>query len=171
MTELPEIHWFPWGVTNPHIRELKVFEKHTIVFDGYFRLEEGVFPIYRIMLVYDKYFLVQLLSKKVLEDTSKYGEYDEELGGRICFTPTELIELEVKLLKHVKDNEELKKYDADIVEREDQIRAFNTFLKEKREKDEYNEWRKLYLTAEERGEKEETNEKKKEGGEDTPTHQ
>jgi hypothetical protein len=171
LTELIDIHWPTWQVTNPHIKELILFDKHTIVFDGYFRLEEGVFPVHRIVYINGKWFLVKLLSKKVVEDTSKYGEYDEELGGRICLTPTELLELEIKLLGHITSVEELKKLEAKIIEKEDSIRKLNQELKEKREKDEYNEWRKVYLTAEERGEKEETNEKKKEGGEESTPHQ
>lgn len=170
LTELIDIHWFPWEVTNPHIRELKSLEKNKIIFDGYFRLEEGVFPVHRIMCIHDKYFLVKLLSKKVLEDTSKYGEYDEEVGGRICFTPTELLELEIKLLKEIDSSEEYSKMEATIIEKEEGIRKLNLELREKREKEEYKEWRKLYLTAEERGEKEETP-KQTEKEKETTSHQ
>jgi hypothetical protein len=171
LTELIDIHWPTWQVKNPHIKELILFDKHKIVFDGYFRLEEGVFPVHRVVYINGKWFLVKLLSKKVVEDTSKYGEYDEELGGRICLTPTELIELEIKVLGHITSDEEYKKLEAKIIEKEDSILKLNQELKEKREQEEYKEWRKLYLTAEERGEKEETPKETENAQDDTASHQ
>lgn len=149
LTELIDIYWPTWQVKNPHIKDLILFDKHKIVFDGYFRLEEGVFPVNRIVYINGKWFIIKILSKKVVKDTSKYGEYDEELGGRVCLTPTEVLELEIKLLGHITSEEELKKLEAKIIEKEDSILKLNQELKEKREEEEYNEWRKLYLTEKE----------------------
>ncbi len=131
--------WFPYEVKNPHIKELKKHENNLLVFDGYFRLEDATMPVRRILVIHNEPFLIEILEKKTIEDTSQYGEYDEELGGHICLTCTDLIELRYRLIQHIKNKEEYELIEKEIIAEEDAVYERNQRLRDEREKREYDE--------------------------------
>lgn len=94
------------------MKELKEFSNNSILFDGYFRAEAKLLPIRQLMYVRipdtDKFdcHLITIDSKEVLEDTSGGGCYDEELGGYVCLTPTELIRIHYTILYTFKEGDE-----------------------------------------------------------------
>ena len=141
---MEELWWWPHEVKNPYIHDLKKHENNIILFDGYFRLEDETMPVRRIVFMHKEPFLIEITEKKTIQDTSQYGEYDEELGGRICLTPTDLIVLHYKLIQHIKTNEELELLQKEIILEEDRVCERNELLRDAREKKEYEEMMKQY---------------------------
>jgi hypothetical protein len=141
---MDEVWWLPHDTKNPYVHKLIKHEQNTILFDGYFRLEDATMPVRRILYIHKELFLVEILEKKTIKDTSEYGEYDEELGGRICLTPTDLIELRYKLIQHIKTNEELELLQKEIIAEEDRVCERNQLLRDAREKKEYEEMMAQY---------------------------
>jgi hypothetical protein len=140
-----EIHWFPFNVTTPYIREMKILEKNKMVFNGHFYLEDGVFPVYRIIMIGDHKYLIKVLDKKIIKDTSAYGNYDEEIGARISLTPLGIIQLKYKLIKPLKDVDEIKKIEEEIIKREKKIRERSNELYYERIAREWEEMRTTYM--------------------------
>jgi hypothetical protein len=141
---MDELWWFPNDTKNPYVHTLMKHENNTILFDGYFRLEDATMPVRRILFIHREPFLVELTEKKTIKDTSQYGEYDEELGGRICLTPTDLIELKYRLIQHIKTKEEFDLIEKEIIAEEDGVYERNERLIKEREKREYEEIMKTY---------------------------
>jgi len=86
--------------------EMKTFTPDTILFNGYFYIEDTVMPIERLLYTEEGLYHVEIYEKKTLQDTSEYS-YDEEIGGNVCFFPTAIIELKYRILNEVtKENRE-----------------------------------------------------------------
>lgn len=134
-----EIHWFPFGSRCPYTKHIKIHKDGLLVFNGYFYLEDQTMPVKRIMCLRKKMLLVEIISKKTLEDTSVYGEYDEDLGGRACFFPTNNIEIQYKVLKEIENNAEFHKLCNEIEAQEVEVSERNAIHKEKREQKEHEE--------------------------------
>jgi hypothetical protein len=142
-----EIHWFPIGGRCPYSKKTFYHKDNKLVFDGYFYLEDQTMPVKRIMCYNQNMFLVEIISKKTLDDTSVFGEYDKELGGSVCFFPTNVIELQYKIIKKLANVEEFHKYCEELVALEVEIQERDTIHRKKREEEEFRiqaeEWKKI----------------------------
>ena len=98
---MTEYHWFPLRVRTPYVLKIIEEKEGLLVFNGYFYLEDETMPVRRLLYreSQKKMYLVDILSKKTMDDTSEYGDYDKELGGSACFFPTNIIKLEYKILR------------------------------------------------------------------------
>ncbi len=80
---------------------LQVTEK-CIVFDGYFRYESELLqedrPVHRLMDFQGHTYLLAFIGKRTGKNTSVYWD-DEEEGGKICLSPTEIIELDYRVVE------------------------------------------------------------------------
>jgi hypothetical protein len=144
---MDEIHWLPLSTRCPYVRKIIKQEKEKLVYNGYFYLEDNTMPVKRIMCQNSNLTLVEITKKITLDDTSVYGEYDKELGGRACFFPTNVIELEFKIIKEIKDMKELDSLQKEIESLEIEITERNEQHRRVREEAEFikmsEEWKKL----------------------------
>lgn len=141
-----DVQWFPMGARCPWAKDIKYHENGTIVINGHFYLEDATMPVRRIMCIGNDMYLTEITCKKTLEDTSKYGIYDEDIGGRICLTPMNLIEIQYKIIKVIVNmNEfyrlcdELKAFEVDILERDSTHRRIREEAEFKKQCEEWNE--------------------------------
>jgi hypothetical protein len=85
------------------LSELKEFTDKSIVFDGKFRIEKKLLPIRQFMYVRNEEtntfdcHLISIDSKEVVEDTSS-SFYDEDVGGYVCLSSSELIRFNYTIL-------------------------------------------------------------------------
>jgi hypothetical protein len=142
-------HWqIVHEVRNPYVEELKKVTKDTILFNGYFYLEDGAMPVYRICGIKHRLVLVKILEKRTLEDTSQYspvrdGNDDTDPEDRICFFPTAIIELKIKILKELRfGDEEYESIVKQIIDLEPEVEKRSRALREEREEREMRELRK-----------------------------
>ena len=114
--------FYPFGLRNPFIRELRVNEPGTLVFDGYFYVDAKDLPVQRVMAQFGEetkdeegntyrsaisYMHIEIYEKISGEDTSFCGEEKiEDISGNdndseenICFFPTEITTLKYRVLK------------------------------------------------------------------------
>ena len=114
--------WYPRRSRNPHIIELLSHENNTIVFDGYFYVEEKDLPVQRIMCRYSEpvkddegnTYRTELSSahieivEKISGKSTSYPESEEEelkqensddIEDNICLFPTEITTLKYRVLK------------------------------------------------------------------------
>jgi len=114
--------FYPHGVRNPFIREIKTHEDNTLVFDGYFYVDQKDLPVQRIMGRFSEETTdedgntyrslltsshIEIYEKLSGEDTSYYGEpkgkdisgneYDSDEG--VVLFPTEITTLKYRVLK------------------------------------------------------------------------
>jgi hypothetical protein len=132
--------------TGPSIKKPIHYTDSTIVFDGYFRVEDDLptkFPIRRIFYRYDThaYHLIQITGIKRGENTSHYF-YDESEQGMICLTPTEIIELTYVVLESDLTSEKAHELNADIWLEEKALRAANEELYNERMDRQIAEWKR-----------------------------
>ena len=85
---------WPHSLKGPYINRLIALTESKIVFDGYFRIEDEMLPVDRILWLIERKreWHIRITSCKRGKNTSHYW-YDEDVGERICLTPTEIIEL------------------------------------------------------------------------------
>lgn len=116
--------FYPFGLRNPFIRELRVNEPGTLVFDGYFYVDANDLPVQRVMVRFGEEMIdeqgntyraassdmhIEIYEKISGEDTSFFGdEKIEDISGNtndddseenICFFPTEITTLKYRILK------------------------------------------------------------------------
>jgi hypothetical protein len=95
-----EIEFF--SLKGPYTTEILNYTDKTITFNGYFRYEDELVtketPIHRFFHLGRDILYVAIVGVKRGENTSEYWS-DEEAGGRICLTPTEIITLEYEVLE------------------------------------------------------------------------
>jgi hypothetical protein len=74
----------------------------TVVIDGYFRYETELVtkerPVHRFFWRDGEHLFVAITGIRRGKDTSEYWT-DEEEGGRICLTPTEIIEMDYEVVE------------------------------------------------------------------------
>lgn len=166
MIRMNNDNWFEWdhidpSVRCPHIRELISFTEDTILYDGYFYVEDGAVPIERIFFTQDGFFHIEITKKKTLEDTSVYAptssvddtltndddDDDDDFGG-ICFFPTAMIELKYRLLKKIDFSKKNELHDIRerIIQLEDEVQKRSRKSEEERLERERQEYLKEYLT-------------------------
>jgi len=102
-----ELRFYPEGVRNPFINEIKLHEENVLVFDGYFHVVN--LPVQRIMVQFGEEVTdetgtsyrsmlgachVELLEVSCCEDTGHLSG-DDESG----FFPTEITTIKYKILK------------------------------------------------------------------------
>ncbi len=102
-----EIEFF--SLKGPYTTNILKYTDTTIVFDGYFRYEDELItkerPVHRFLRRRcnnndDEILYIAIVGVRRGKDTSEYWS-DEEAGGRICLTPTEIIELDYEVVETV----------------------------------------------------------------------
>jgi hypothetical protein len=124
----------------PYMDEVRLCEPGRIVFDGYFYLEDSTMPVERILFLRTGYHLVEIIEKKTIEDTSEFGPYDEEVGGRICFFPTALIDLRYRIIKRLATADEQHEAEERIIEMEHEVEERDSEKRQERADREFNEY-------------------------------
>lgn len=128
--------FYPFGTRNPFLREVISHEDGTLVFDGYFYVDQKDLPVERVMVRFGESLTdvdgnnyrtatsaahIEIYEKISGEDTSFYGDPKEtDVSGNtvddndsdegICFFPTEITTLKYRVLKS-----ELSKIERDMV--------------------------------------------------------
>ena len=91
-----------FDLKGPYFRRIISVTPTQIAFDGYFRYEPEVFtkekPVRRFMDFQGHAYVLGFTAKRTGEDTSSYFD-DEDAGGAICLSPTEIIELDYVVLE------------------------------------------------------------------------
>lgn len=121
--------FYPFDTRNPFIIEVKSHEDNTLVFDGYFYVDQKDLPVQRIMATFGEPYVdedgtscrsmvssshIEIYEKISGEDTSYYGDEspvadlsgnttdlsgNEEDDWNICFFPTEITTLKYRVMK------------------------------------------------------------------------
>lgn len=114
--------FYPYATRNPFIIEVKSHENNTLVFDGYFYVDQKDLPVQRIMARFGEPYVdedgtscrsmvtsshIEIYEKLSGEDTSYYGDESpiSDLSGNmdddwnICFFPTEITTLKYRVMK------------------------------------------------------------------------
>jgi hypothetical protein len=142
---MAEVHWLPICVTCPYAKKVISHTTGKLLFDGYFHLEDETLPVKRILCVKDKLFYVEIVNKQKKEDTSEYSDIEE---GRICFFPTNRIDLEYKIIKYVEENKELSELYEEIIKEEHNVTERNMYFKRRKDEKELEEktayWKSLH---------------------------
>ncbi len=95
--------------TGPYALEMLDVTNTTIKFNGYFRYEDEIVtkerPVHRFFSrSRGVTHFIAITAIRRGQDTSEYWT-DEEEGGRICLTPTEIIEVDYHILETITDKE------------------------------------------------------------------
>ena len=112
--------FYPHGLRNPFIQEIKSHEDNTLVFDGYFYVDNADLPVQRIMVRFGEEYKdddgnsyrsaitdyhIEIYEKISGEDTSVFSQNEDLSGNRsdsednICFFPTEITTLKYRVIK------------------------------------------------------------------------
>ena len=93
------VQLWPHSLKGPYINRLIALTDSKLVFDGYFRIEPEMLPVDRILwlIEHKREYHIRITDCKRGKDTSTTW-YDEDVGGHICLTPTEIIELTFKVI-------------------------------------------------------------------------
>ncbi len=103
--QLPEnydssrIQIMPHSLKGPYINRLISLTANKLVFDGYFRIEEQMLPVDRVLYLMGRKreFHIYITAVRRGENTSTYS-YDEDVGEHICLTPSEIVELTFRVM-------------------------------------------------------------------------
>ena len=149
-----EFVWYPHTATNPYIRELHSFTDTTLIFNGYFYLEPETLPVERIFFTNTDptsrsthSYHIEILEKHSGEDTSVCGPYDEEVGGHICFFPTEIITLHYRIIQKDLSHDEIREICQRLEDGEEEETARNDVYKRARQQREYEDSMLDYAAA------------------------
>ena len=150
--------FLPFLARSPYIRELLKHTENTIVFYGYFYIENEILPLERIMIYKGIPYHIEF-TKKIMKDEDKEEEVysddtikeeaeeiadsDDSIAGRITFFPMNLIELHYKIIK-VLTNDEVENVKKQIDEKEPEVEERNNRYTKLREKREYTEMQERY---------------------------
>lgn len=115
---------FNTDIANPFARTLVSFTADTIVFEGYFDLEDGTMPVERIIEKDEQYCHIEIYQKKTVTiDSTESGE------NAISFFPLGTIELKYRLIKVLNTQNEymeakgrIKDLEASVLERDEPLR-------------------------------------------------
>ena len=126
--------WHPFPAILPYADKMMSVTDDTIVFRGYFHVEPEAFPVERILIAMSDYFPpdssgyrvpnrfdvyhIEILSKSVVEDTTKPKYYDEEFGGHACLFPCDMITLTYRVLETNPDTETYARISENILRQE-----------------------------------------------------
>lgn len=131
-----------YSLKGPYAQEILEVTDTTITFNGYFRFENELVtkdrPIHRFFYKNKDLCWIAITGVKRGEDTSK-SWYDEDVGGHICLTPTEIIEVEYNLLEINPNKERYRDLFVQMKEEDKQYSELNRELYEKRRKREMEE--------------------------------
>jgi hypothetical protein len=115
---------FNSDIANGFAKTLISFTTDTIVFEGYFNLEDGTMPVERIIQRDEQYWLIEIYQKKTV--TSEPSGSGVEA---ISFFPLDSIELKYKLIKvlhthneYMEAKERINGLEAAVLERDEPLR-------------------------------------------------
>ena len=121
-----DVFVFNSDVENPFVHTLKSFTADTILFEGYFHLEDGTMPVERIISKDDSWHHVELYQKKTIQDMSCSGVGEDA----ISFSPLSLIELKYTLIKVLNTSNEynaaktrINGLEVDVTKKNEPLRA------------------------------------------------
>ena len=153
--------FLPFLAKSPYIRELLKHTEDTIVFYGYFYIENEILPLERIMIYKGIPYHIEF-TKKIMKDEDKEEEVysddtikeeaeeiadsddsDDSLAGRITFFPMNLIELHYKIIK-VLTHDEVENVKKQIDEKEPEVEERNNIYRKLRQEREYKEMQERY---------------------------
>lgn len=128
--------WIQWShighVRIPYVQELLSHDAGSMLFNGYFYIDDNVMPVERIFHSNKGSFHVEIYKKNTIEDTSEFGPYDEEEGGSICFFPTAIIELKYRVIAELSNNDPYELEERIIQLEKDVRKREETIYEEKR---------------------------------------
>jgi hypothetical protein len=137
--------WVQWShighVRIPYIGDLISHEPGSMVFNGYFYIDDNVMPVERVFHSNKGSFHVEIYEKKTMEDTSEFGSYDEEEGGSICFFPTAIIELKYRVIAEISNNEPYELAER-IIQLEKEVRKREETIYEEKRTREIEQWKR-----------------------------
>ena len=115
---------FNTDIANPFAKTLISFTTDTIVFEGYFNLEDWTMPVERIIQRDEQYWHIEIYQKKTVAiDSNESGEQ------AISFFPLGTIELKYRLIKvlntqneYMEAKERINGLEAAVLERDEPLR-------------------------------------------------
>jgi hypothetical protein len=142
-SDAPTKDWVEWDhigyLRIPYMMELLSHEPGRMVFNGYFYIDDAAMPVERIFHSNKGCFHVEIYEKNTLEDTSEFGDYDEEMGGSICFFPTAIIELKYRVIEEIADKESYTLWER-IIQLETVVKEREQQIQEEQHKRCMEEW-------------------------------
>jgi hypothetical protein len=141
-------------LSGPYFGRTLKITQDIIAFDGYFRYESALFredrPVHRFYEFQGHTYLLAFVRKRTGKNTSSYF-YDEEMGGKICLSPTEIIEMTYRVVE--KDPPKERWDDIRIMIREEakRLKEVNYDLHCERMKRELEERKQKFRRVEETG--------------------
>lgn len=151
--------FLPFLAKSPYIRELLKHTENTIVFYGYFYIEDEILPLERIMIYKEIPYHIEFTKKimkeedkeeeevhsddTIKEEAEEIADSDDSIAGRITFFPMNLIELHYKIIK-VLTHDEVENVKKQIDEKEPEVEEKNNIYRKLREKREYTEMQERY---------------------------
>lgn len=110
---------WPRSLKGPYIHHLIALTGSKLMFDGYFRIENEMLPVDRILYLIGRKreWHIRITGCKRGEGTSTPW-YDEEVGEHICLTPSEIIELTFDVVATALPGEAWKALEEAITARE-----------------------------------------------------
>jgi hypothetical protein len=142
-----DLGYIAFDLKGPYVTKMISVTPTQIVFDGYFRYESELFtkekPIRRFVKFQEHYYVLGFTAKRTGEDTSAYFE-DEDAGGAICLTPTEIIELDYVVLEKDPSKERHREIIDEIRRENEELREANDLAMERRMEREWQERKALW---------------------------
>jgi len=150
--------FLPFLAKSPYIRELLKHTEDTIVFYGYFYIEDEIFPLERIMIYKEIPYHIEFTKKimkeedkeeelhsddTIKEEAEEIADSDDLIADRITFFPTNLIELQYTIIK-VLTHDEVENVTKQIDDKEPELEERNHRFRKLREEREYKEMRERY---------------------------
>jgi flagellar motility protein MotE (MotC chaperone) len=150
--------FLPFLAKSPYIRELLKHTEDTIVFYGYFYIEDEILPLERIMIYKDIPYHIEFTKKiikeedkeeevhsddTIKEEAEEIADSDDSIAGRITFFPMNFIELHYKIIK-VLTHDEIENVKKQIDEKETELEERNNRFRKLREEREYAEMQERY---------------------------
>ena len=156
---MDDYYFLPFLARSPYIRELLKHTENTIVFYGYFSIENETLPLERIMIYKEIPYHIEFTKKimkeedkeeeevhsddTIKEEAEEIADSDDSIAGRITFFPMNLIELHYKIIK-VLTHDEVENVKKQIDEKEPEVEERNNRFRKLREEREYTEMQERY---------------------------
>ena len=120
---------FNSDIANPFAKTLISFTTDTIVFEGYFNLEDGTMPVKRIIQKDEQYWHIEIYQKKTVTIEPSGSSNSQNNEESISFFPLNSIELKYKLIKvlhthneYMEAKERINGLEAAVLERDEPLR-------------------------------------------------
>lgn len=125
-------YWKPFDVMTPHIKELIYFQEPSLIFKGYCLLDPCVFPVQRVLSVYDPsndmchIYHMEILEKVRQSLPPPIIDEPVEEDYTMGILPLEIIVYKYRIVKEIESKDEEVAVLKGIYELEHDIRAKNS---------------------------------------------